>query len=467
MRYFHKFFLSITLILTAALAVMEYSCVAFSLNHSFRRAQDSGLMQHQLIKHTIQSTILNTLSGGIVPEPRLSAIGENAAGLLGTGGGLLLAGEADGIYYSDLASPQDFGDIQEGYINYQVVREDGAVSLIVKSEFTQSGRRLFLVTKQDISQVFSEAENQLAQCTRLYFLILAVSTAAALGLSWALTRPLTILRRATCAFGNGDYSFRANIHARDEIGGLAQDYNKMADTVEEKIRELEAAASRQKRFTANFAHELKTPMTSVIGYADMIYQRKLSEEETEQAAWFIMNEGMRLEALSFKLMDLFALDQTGFTLEETEITTVMQDAQASLLPSAEKRGVEFVCQAEPAWVRLEYDLFKTLLLNLLDNALKSGGKHVTLLGRAEKELYCVSVSDDGRGIPSDELMRITEAFYMVDKSRSRREHGAGLGLALCARIAGIHGTKLEYVSETGKGTTVSFTLRKEAEGDEA
>ena len=344
MRYFHKFFLSITLILTAALAVMEYSCVAFSLNHSFRRAQDSGLMQHQLIKHTIQSTILNTLSGGIVPEPRLSAIGENAAGLLGTGGGLLLAGEADGIYYSDLASPQDFGDIQEGYINYQVVREDGAVSLIVKSEFTQSGRRLFLVTKQDISQVFSEAENLLAQCTRLYFLILAVSTAAALGLSWALTRPLTILRRATRAFGNGDYSFRANIHARDEIGGLAQDYNKMADTVEEKIRELEAAASRQKRFTANFAHELKTPMTSVIGYADMIYQRKLSEEETEQAAWFIMNEGMRLEALSFKLMDLFALDQTGFTLEETEITTVMQDAQASLLPSAEKRGVEFVCQ---------------------------------------------------------------------------------------------------------------------------
>lgn len=337
MRYFHKFFLSITLILTAALAVMEYSCVAFSLNHSFRRAQDSGLMQHQLIKHTIQSTILNTLSGGIVPEPRLSAIGENAAGLLGTGGGLLLAGEADGIYYSDLASPQDFGDIQEGYINYQVVREDGAVSLIVKSEFTQSGRRLFLVTKQDISQVFSEAENLLAQCTRLYFLILAVSTAAALGLSWALTRPLTILRRATCAFGNGDYSFRANIHARDEIGGLAQDYNKMADTVEEKIRELEAAASRQKRFTANFAHELKTPMTSVIGYADMIYQRKLSEEETEQAAWFIMNEGMRLEALSFKLMDLFALDQTGFTLEETEITTVMQDAQASLLPSAEKK----------------------------------------------------------------------------------------------------------------------------------
>ena len=93
--------------------------------------------------------------------------------------------------------------------------------------------------------------------------------------------------------------------------------------------------------------ELKTPMTSVIGYADMIYQRKLSEEETEQAAWFIMNEGMRLEALSFKLMDLFALDQTGFTLEETEITTVMQDAQASLLPSAEKEAWNLSVRPNP------------------------------------------------------------------------------------------------------------------------
>ena len=467
MKYFHKIFLSITLILTAALAVMGYSCAAFSLNHSFRRAQDSALMQHQLVKHTIQSTILNTFSGGIVPEARLSAIGENAAGLLGTGGGIFLAGETDGIYYSNLAFSPDLAEVQEDYIYYQVLREGGRVSLIVKSEFTQKSRRLFLVTKQDISQVFSESENLQVQCTRLYFLILAAGMAAALGLSWALTRPLTILRRATRAFGNGDYSFRAGIHTRDEIGGLAQDYNKMADTVEEKIRELEASASWQKRFAANFAHEIKTPMTSIIGYADMIYQRELSMEEAEQAAWYIMNEGMRLEALSFKLMDLFTLEQSGFTLEETEITTVLQDVQASCLPSAQKRGVELICQAEPAWIRLEYDLFKTLLLNLIDNALKSGGKHVTLTGCAERELYRVSVSDDGRGIPADELMHITEAFYMVDKSRSRREHGAGLGLALCVRIAEIHGTKLEYVSEAGKGTTVSFALRREAEGDEA
>ena len=192
-------------------------------------------------------------------------------------------------------------------------------------------------------------------------------------------------------------------------------------------------------------------MTSVIGYADMIYQRKLSEEETEQAAWFIMNEGMRLEALSFKLMDLFALDQNRFYAGGNGNHNCNTGCTKPLYCRPRKRGVEFVCQAEPAWVRLEYDLLRPFLLNLLDNAIKSGGKHITLLGRAERALPACLYPDNGRGIPSDELMRITEAFYMVDKSRSRREHGAGWGLALCAHvIAGIHGTKLEYVSGNRK-----------------
>lgn len=466
MRYFYKIFLSIVLMTTIALAIMEYSTVAFAMNHSFGQARDNELTQHQLIKHTIQSAMLNVGSGRAVSESDLSSIGENAAELLKSGGSLLLCAAEDRIYYSSLAFPPDLTDIQDGYIDYEVVKEDKGIFLIVKSRFTQNGQKLYLVTRQEISQVFLEKEKLQEQCTRLYFLILGICVLAALVLSWALTRPVTVLRRASRAFGEGNYSSRASIHSRDEIGRLAQDYNKMADVIEDKISQLEETAVRQKQFTANFAHELKTPMTSIIGYADMIYQKKLSPEETRQAAWYIMNEGMRLEALSFKLMDMLALGSSDFTLEETEITTVLQDVKTALLPLAGKRGVKFVCDMEPGWVRLEYDLFKTLLLNLVDNAFKSGGKHILLLGFGEGEFYRVSVSDDGRGIPADELKHITEAFYMLDKSRSRKEHGAGLGLALCARIAEIHGTKLEYVSEVGKGTTVSFRLRKEAPDNE-
>ena len=102
---------------------------------------------------------------------------------------------------------------------------------------------------------------------------------------------------------------------------------------------------------------------------------------------------------------------------------------------------------------------------LLDNACKSGGKKISFTGTLTKRGYKVTVRDDGRGIPADRLARITEPFYMVDKSRSRAQHGAGLGLALCAKIARMHNTELEYHSLEGAGTSVSFYL--EVSGDEA
>ena len=466
MRYFYKLFLSILAVLTIGLAAMEYTTVGFGLKHSMERAQDSGLAQHRLIRHAVRSAILNEGGDKKLSDEKLSAIGENAASLLKAGGGLFLSGGKGAICDSGLSVLPDLTDIPEDCLCYRVAEVGNAVRLIVKSGFIQEGRQFFLVTEQDITQIFAEAKEQQKRCTRLYFLILGICGAAALGLSWMLTRPLLILRRASCAFGNGDYSFRAKIRSKDEMGELARDYNRMADTVQDKIRELEDAAERQKQFTANFAHELKTPMTSIIGYADMIYQKKLSAEETRQAAWDIMNEGMRLETLAFKLMDLFTLEDSRFTLEETEIAEALYDVQTAVQPLAQKRGVEFVCHAQRCWVRLEYDLFKTLLFNLIDNALKSGGSQVSLTGCEENGRYRVSVSDDGRGILEEELKHITEPFYMVDKSRSRREHGAGLGLALCARIAEIHNTKLEYVSGPGKGTTVSFSLKKEAADEE-
>ena len=98
-------------------------------------------------------------------------------------------------------------------------------------------------------------------------------------------------------------------------------------------------------------------------------------------------------------------------------------------------------------------------MNLLDNALKSGATRVTLTGWALGQNYVIDITDNGRGIPAGQLQRITEAFYMVDKSRSRKEHGAGLGLALAAKIADIHSTRLEYTSTEGEGTSVELSLK--------
>ena len=271
------------------------------------------------------------------------------------------------------------------------------------------------------------------------------------------------MTRNTKLFTKGKYDERATVKSSDEIGELSRSFNRMADTIQDTIRQLELNAQQKEDFVANFAHELKTPLTSVIGYADMIYQRNdLTHREVKEAAGYIVNEGMRLEALSLKLMELIVLNRQDFMLTKMRADEVVQDVSDTLRPLMEKKGIRFTASAQGAYIRIEFDLFKTLLLNLIDNAVKADGKHIRFNGKFEGGRYVLSVTDDGRGIPKDQLDRITEAFYMVDKSRSRSQHGAGLGLAIASRIAALHGAQLEYQSEIGMGTVVMVVL--DAEG---
>ena len=456
MKFFYKLLLSMLLLVTVALSVVEYFTVASGLDHSFQRTLDGCMTEHMLICHAVQSAMFSTDQTRITDE-EMAAIEDNASQLQRSGGTL----------YLSCKDAEKSTDPSDGTSTYQVRSgKNDRLTLVAQSKFSQQQRDVTLTTEQDISSVFAETDEIQKQYMRLYFVVLGCCVLASLLLSYALTRHLANLRKTTKALAKGRYDVRSTVRSRDEIGELARTYNEMADTIQSKIGELEETNERRKRFVASFAHELKTPMTSIIGYADTIYQKNLTPDQIRQAAWYIVNEGMRLESLSFKLMDLQSLDEGHFMLEQTEITTILRDAAAAVLPTAQKRGIAFKCRVEPGWVRLEYDLFKTLLLNLLDNAMKSGTDQILLLGENTEEYYQISVADHGRGIPPEDLERITEAFYMVDKSRSRKEHGAGLGLALCVRIAELHGTKLHYDSTPEKGTTVSMRLKKEVISDE-
>ncbi len=458
MKYFHKLFFSILAIVTLAVTVVEYYAVSYSLENAYAREKSTVLSQHALVQYTVRSALVSASEDGAVSPAELPVIGEKAAALM-AGGFLSFSDESGKIYYSSLSLSAALPDPAEGCVSYAAAADEAGAFLKAESRFSYGGQTFVLTTAQDISSVFSEADALRAACKRIYLIVSACSVLAAFALAWGLTRPILALQRTSRFFASGNYQIRSNLRTKDEIKELSLTFNQMADTIEEKISELSEAAERQKTFTANFAHELKTPMTSIIGYADTIYQKKLPPAEVRRSAGYILNEAMRLEALSFKLMDLIHLDNGHFILEETEISQVLEDARASILPAAEKRGVSVQASFAPGWVRLEYDLFKTLLLNLLDNALKSGSTTVGLYGAAEGGSYRIRVVDNGRGIPPEELKRITEAFYMVDKSRSRKEHGAGLGLALSARIARLHHTALDYASKPGTGTMVTLTLQ--------
>ncbi len=319
---------------------------------------------------------------------------------------------------------------------------------------------LYLETVRDVSRLFTDRETQYQVYRWIVLLVAGASWAVMFALSYWLTSPIRSLGRVAGQLSQGDYSPRAKVSGNDEIAELAGSFNRMADAVEKNVQELEDAARRQEDFTASFVHELKTPLTSIIGYADMLRSRELNEAMRFKAASYIFSEGKRLENLSLALMNLLVVGRSEAEGKQVNMRLLCAKAENSCRPAMEAKELTLTVTAEDGVLLGDPPLLQTLLQNLLDNARKASrpGGQITLTGRAVEEGYQLTVADQGRGIPASELSKITEPFYMVDKSRSRAEGGAGLGLALCQKIAELHRGALHFQSREGEGTVVTVTL---------
>ena len=210
----------------------------------------------------------------------------------------------------------------------------------------------------------------------------------------------------------------------------------------------------------SFAHELKTPMTSIIGYSDLLRSCSLDDEERQEAANYIFSESRRLESLSIKLLDLLVLKRQDMELSEASPSAIISGIIRNMKSVLAKQDIVIKYRCESGSCLLEADLVKSLLINLIDNSRKGmDGPGVIYILSTMTDTGCtIQVVDNGRGIPEKELDRITEAFYRVDKSRSRAQGGAGLGLALCREIALLHNGDIRIKSILGKGTSVMVEL---------
>ncbi len=440
-----------------------YSLLSSFYVSAINREIDMASEQYQYNKFVMQAALITKgekwFNKVVSGEYTLNSIAND---MNNTVAFLTLEGE---VLYSEFAPDTDFrdliSDMGEDAVNYQFFNINGGTSIVLAGKITENDTGVILIMGLDIENILEQQEQMTIKFGRIYAVAVGVGMVLVFGLSFWLTRPIKRLTRVTEKIADGNYEERIEEKGRDEVSQLAVNFNHMADAIEEKIMRLQNNAREKEDFVANFAHELKTPLTSVIGYADRIYQKELSREEQKKAAWYIWNEGMRLEALSHKLMELTLLNHQTFVLQRVRADQMLYELTEELEYMAQKRGVTLSCHAQRVVVRVEYDLFKSLLINLIDNAMKAGAKEIIILGKAVSEQkYRLKIQDDGCGIPEHEIKRITEAFYMVDKSRSRKLHGAGIGLALAEKIAQIHGTRLRFQSDGRTGTTVIFDLHR-------
>lgn len=283
MKFFYKMFLGMTVILAVALGMIEYVTLSYSLEHAVKREQDSALSQHQMIKYSIETVILNMKSEDVDKE-LTDMMSQSAKSIVGDEGGMYLADD-DGkrIYANSCNYEQKDIKVKDGTLTYSIVSKENTKDtgekqsgryIHVKSSFKLNDNRYILITESDITPVFDESKELRYRCSMYYIVIFAVGMMVILILSWMITKPLAGLTAITKKFADGDYTARSDVKTKDEIGELAMAFNELAKNLESKVYELQMAAKKQEDFTANFAHELKTPMTSIIGYADTLYQKK-------------------------------------------------------------------------------------------------------------------------------------------------------------------------------------------------
>lgn len=313
----------------------------------------------------------------------------------------------------------------------------------------------------DISEVYQTRHQQIVSFRKIFMVILVIGIVIIYLLSLILTRPLQKLSQVSRQIADGDYSVRVPVRTEDEIGELSINFNYMTEQLVEKLMRLDELLKNQEEFMGSLAHEMKTPLTSIIGYADLMRMENLSEDEEKEACHYIYSEGKRLQNLSLKLMDLLVLKNKQFQMQQQDLKPMIEEAVTFMHYRMEEQGIFVNLNLKSVQCEMEPDLLKSLILNLIDNALKSmkDGGILTIENKATSDGAKIYISDTGCGMPKEELGRITEAFYRIDKSRSRKQGGVGLGLALCKEIVRIHKGNMEFISQEGKGTTVIISIK--------
>ena len=451
MRFRSKILVLVTCVLAVCTAVCSAVLITGSFRASLAQEKDRAAGAYDMILYTLDAVHHFSRSAEITLSDALAQLDEQPqkswCALELEQDGYVLYGEADDTMTTDQLAPE------VRRIQY-LLREDSTL-LRISGTLSQNGVVYVLRADFDVSGPFEERERQLRAFTLCFACVLFCGAIAAWLLAGILTRPLSHLSRTAKQIAGGDLTTRSQISSHDEVGALAGDFNVMADTLASKIRALEDEGQRRDRFMGSFAHEMKTPLTAIIGYAELLQGGGLTPGQKDEALSYIRGEGLRLENLSHKFLDLLILQKQDFDFQNIDLASLASSVAGEMQAAFSKHGVA-LCAEGNGVLSGDEDLLRSLVINLLDNALKatSSGGRVTL--RFSPKL--LSVEDTGRGIPAEDLEKVCEAFYRVDRSRSRKEGGVGLGLALCSSIASVHGGKIRMESKTGEGTRVSVSF---------
>ncbi len=290
----------------------------------------------------------------------------------------------------------------------------------------------------------------------LYAGIIAIllSTLISYYLSHSISKPLHNMSKAAKLMATGKYDKMVSVKGHDEIAQLASSLNYLS-------KELKKSEENEKQFIANVSHELKTPLTSMKGFIEGILDGVITEDKNKYLQT-VNDEIERLTRLVNDLLDISRMQSCDYKLDKKPIilNNIINSAVSKVALAYPNIDMESVLPDEPVIAMGDEDRIQQVLLNLIHNAIKYTGKNKGIRIKLTKDddYAKVVVIDEGNGIPQQELSRIWDRFYTVDKSRARLKGGTGLGLSIVKQLVELHGGHVYAESKEGHGCTFSFTI---------
>lgn len=286
--------------------------------------------------------------------------------------------------------------------------------------------------------------------------------------SRALTRPVLDVTRQARVMAAGDFSKRVEAISNDEFGDLVVAINHLADELDEALSEQEKLNQARRDFVSNVSHELRTPLTSVKSYIEALRDLRQDEEETRTSFLKVIDEETdRMVRLTRDLLQLSGLDRgESFDVRQPiSVHSLFAEMSQRFMLQAERQQLTLRVEIPETDIRLygNHDMVNRILDNLVSNSMKytpSGGV-IDVYATIETSHVILVVEDNGVGIPMEDLPHVFERFYRVDKGRSRRHGGTGLGLALAREMAERLGGQIHISSEPEQGTRVQVTLARD------
>lgn len=446
---------SIALIVIAVIA----SCaimLAYTNQHAMESVTESGLSDFSIVCSSFEDKVSMALpeQGSVKRSLLINQFRDipganectlrNADGFLSNNLGFDIE---DMMHDADISS--------NGLIQHRIVHIDGEDYFLAHSTMNIGAEAYDISFARSISDVTQDIQALASRCIVAGLIITLASAILMWLIAFRSLRPIKQLQAGANELTAGNYEKRIKIKGRDELAELADDFNSMANAIETNIGELHETAERQQAFINGLSHEMKTPITSIMLSSETLLGRKVSDEEKNRSLERIYDQSKWLERLSQKLMALVMLNREIKKSYES-VNKLLTAVNASTRNALQEKNITLTVNCSIDKLPMDFDLMRSALVNLVDNARKASesGQTIELLAVGN----AIAVIDHGAGIPKEEIERVMEPFYMVDRSRSKKVGGVGLGLALVKQIVEAHGAQLFITSELGQGTTVRIVF---------